>query len=133
VAEIFPFPVKRINLLPEAKKPLSNPGIGPIKQLRLMQISSFSISSSSVSPLKASTTPAPAAASASTQESEANFTTSADSFSSLVAQANAMPDVRSELVDSFKARIASGQYPTANTLNDLTDTIGSSILQMAQE
>ena len=118
-------------MIPELKKPLSNGGIGPIKQLRLMQISSFSLSSPSVSPIKASTTSAPTAAPATAEQSEASFTNSADSFSNLVAQASQVPDVRSDLVDSFKSRIAAGQYPTSDTIDSLTDTLGSSIFQLA--
>ena len=97
-----------------------------------MQISSFSLTSPSVSAIKASnTTSAPATASATTEQSETSFTNSADSFSNLVAQASQTPDVRSDLVDSFKSRIASGQYPTSDTIDSLTDTLGSSIFQLA--
>ncbi len=44
-----------------------------------------------------------------------------------------MPDVRSELVDSFKSRIQSGQYPSSETMDALTDVIGNGIVKMASE
>ena len=97
-----------------------------------MHISSFSLSSSSLaSSIKAFRTSPQAAAPAAPGQSEASFTNSADSFANLVVQANQQPDVRSELVDSFKSRIAAGQYPTKDTIESLTDTIGHSILQLA--
>jgi len=57
---------------------------------------------------------------------------SADSFSSLVNEAKQIPDVRSELVDSFKARIQSGAYPSQEDLSNLTDVIGGHVLQLAR-
>ena len=62
---------------------------------------------------------------------QAVMNTSADSFSSLVKQASQFPEVRSDLVDSFRARIQSGQYPTADTMDDLTEALGPSIVAMA--
>ncbi len=50
---------------------------------------------------------------------------SADTFSSLVQEAGQMPDVRGELVASYKARIQSGTYPTQETLDGLVDRMGS--------
>jgi anti-sigma28 factor (negative regulator of flagellin synthesis) len=94
-----------------------------------MQISSFSMSPT-LPPVKASASSSEAATT-STDSTETNFTNSADSFSGLVQQAGQMPDVRSELVDSFKSRIQAGEYPTPETIDNLTDAIGSSIVRMA--
>jgi len=55
----------------------------------------------------------------------------ASSFSSLVSEASQMPDVRADLVESFKARIQSGQYPDQNTISGLADVIGGSIVKAA--
>jgi hypothetical protein len=57
---------------------------------------------------------------------------SPDTFSSLVQEANQMPEVRSEVVDSFKARIQSGEYPSQDVIEGLTDLIGGSIVQQAK-
>jgi hypothetical protein len=56
---------------------------------------------------------------------------SLDTFSGLVQQAGAMPEVRGEVVDSFKARIQSGQYPSPETVAGLVDVIGGSIVKLA--
>jgi hypothetical protein len=57
---------------------------------------------------------------------------SGDTFSSLVQEAGQMPDVRSELVESFKARIQSGAYPSQDDISGLVNVIGGSILQQAR-
>jgi anti-sigma28 factor (negative regulator of flagellin synthesis) len=57
---------------------------------------------------------------------------SGSSFSSLVSEANSQPDVRSEVVESYKSRIQSGAYPTQDTLSGLVDVIGGSIVKAAQ-
>jgi anti-sigma28 factor (negative regulator of flagellin synthesis) len=91
-----------------------------------MQISSISISSS-VPMDKSRLSPAGKAA---TDQAVINF--SPDTFSSLVQEANQMPEVRSEVVDSFKARIQSGEYPSQDVIEGLTDLIGGSIVQQAK-
>ena len=65
-----------------------------------------------------------------TDQAVINF--SASSFSSLVQEAGQYPEVRSELVDSFKARIQSGAYPSQEDISGLTNVIGGSVLQMAK-
>jgi hypothetical protein len=121
--------MKRTNLPSKTKLPLNKNGKGPISGLRLMQISSFSASLSTLpSKTMSSSSPAPKPSSG---QAETNFSTSADSFSGLVQQAGQMPEVRGEVVDSFKARIQAGQYPTPDAIDNLTDVIGSSIVQMA--
>ena len=65
-----------------------------------------------------------------TDQAVINF--SADSFSSLVQEAGQYPDVRSEVVDSFKARIQAGAYPTQSDIAGLTNVIGGSVMQMAK-
>ena len=97
----------------------------PIAKLRPMQISSISISQS----IPMEKTKSSAAPKQSTDQAVMNR--SADSFSSLVQQASQMPEVRSEVVDSFRARIQAGQYPTPETIDSLTDVLGPSIVKMA--
>jgi hypothetical protein len=57
---------------------------------------------------------------------------SADTFSSLVSDAGQMPDVRGEVVDAYKSRVQSGEYPSTETLDGLTDLIGNNWSQFAQ-
>ncbi len=75
---------------------------------------------------KINSSPAPKPA-----QDQAVMNVSADSFSSLVKAANAFPEVRSDVVDSFKARIQSGAYPTQDDVSGLADVIGSHIVQAA--
>jgi hypothetical protein len=58
---------------------------------------------------------------------------SADTFSSLVNEAGQMPDVRGEVVDAFKARIQSGQYPSPQTLDGVADVMGDHWPQFASD
>ncbi len=116
--------MKRTRMPSKTKFPLRKGPRPPIAGVRLMQISSISISNSL--PLeKTKSSPAPKA---STDTAVINF--SASSFSGLVKQASQMPEVRSEVVDSFKSRIQSGQYPTEETMDHLVDTLGASIVKM---
>ena len=92
-----------------------------------MQISS--VTTSPLIPLEKTTNSSSPAKASSSDEAVLNF--SPDSFSSLVSQASQMPEVRNDVVESFKARIASGQYPTQNTIAGLAQAIGGSILQQA--
>jgi hypothetical protein len=57
---------------------------------------------------------------------------SADNFSSLVQEAAQQPEVRYDVVNDFKARIQSGNYPPQETVDGLVDVIGGSILQQAK-
>ena len=57
---------------------------------------------------------------------------SADSFSSLVQEAGQMPEVRTDLVEAFRSRIQSGNYPTQETIAGLANLIGPSIVQQAK-
>ena len=57
---------------------------------------------------------------------------SPDSFSSLVKEAGQMPEVRSEVVGAYKARIQAEQYPSQEIIAGLTRLIGGGILQLAQ-
>ncbi len=90
-----------------------------------MQISGFSIPTS-IPMEKNTTSPTPKVA---TDQAVINF--SPVSFSGLVREASQMPEVRSDLVESFRAKIQSGQYPTDETLSGLVDTIGASIVRQA--
>ena len=93
-----------------------------------MQISSSSIYISTTS-LPAGKTKSSSAAKPPTDEAVMN--NSADSFSGLVKQAGQFPEVRTDLVESFRARIQAGQYPSEDTMDNLTDVLGPSILKMA--
>ena len=92
-----------------------------------MQISSIS-TSPSMSVEK--TTPSSPVPSEATDQAVLNF--SADSFSSLVKEAGQMPEVRSEVVDAFKARIQAGHYPAQEIIAGLTRLIGGGIVQQAK-
>jgi hypothetical protein len=98
----------------------------PMKGLRLMQISGVSIPTS-IPMVKSNSSPVGKPA---TDAAEIQY--SADSFSSLVQQANQIPEVRSDVVDSFRARIQSGTYPSEADIANLTDTIGGHVLQLAR-
>jgi hypothetical protein len=93
-----------------------------------MQISGFSNSPSL--PVGKTTSSSPQAGKPATDQAVIDF--SADTFSSLVKEAAQMPEVRSEVVDAFKARIQSGDYPSQETLAGLTNLIGGGILQQAK-
>ncbi len=91
-----------------------------------MRISGFSIPTSiPMEKTNSSTTPEVAP----TDQAVINF--SPVSFSGLVKEAAQMPEVRSDLVESFKAKIQSGQYPTEDTISGLVDKIGGSIVRQA--
>jgi hypothetical protein len=62
---------------------------------------------------------------------QVSMSLSADTFSNLVSTAGQMPDVRSEVVDAYKSRIQSGEYPTQETLDGLVSTMGPSWLAQA--
>lgn len=63
---------------------------------------------------------------------QVSMSLSADTFSGLVNEAGQMPEVRGEVVDSFKARIQSGEYPSSQTLDGLADVIGDHWSQLTQ-
>jgi hypothetical protein len=63
---------------------------------------------------------------------QVSMSLSGDTFSSLVSEAGQMPDVRGEVVDAYKSRIQSGDYPTPETLNGLSDYIGDHWSQFAE-
>lgn len=72
----------------------------------------------------------PATSSASEAVDTADLSTSASAFSNYVKQASNMPEVRSEVVDSYKARIQAGHYPSADAVAGLTRLIGGPIMSM---
>ncbi len=49
---------------------------------------------------------------------------SPETYSSLVTAAGQFPEVRGEVVDAFKSRIQSGEYPAPETLDGLVDLMG---------
>ncbi len=63
---------------------------------------------------------------------QAVLNVSSDSFLSLVHEAGQMPEVRSEVVDAYKARIQSGAYPAPEVVSGLVDVIGASVVQLAK-
>jgi anti-sigma28 factor (negative regulator of flagellin synthesis) len=54
---------------------------------------------------------------------EAVLSDSAKSFAGLVNDAKAYPEVRSDLVASYKTQIANGTYPSPATLDGLTEAL----------
>ena len=44
---------------------------------------------------------------------------SPNTFSSFVKEASAQPEVRQDVVDSFKAKIASGHYPSQDIVEEI--------------
>jgi len=63
---------------------------------------------------------------------QVSMSLSPDTYSSLVTAASQMPEVRGDVVDSFKARIQSGEYPTSENLDDLVDRMGGTWAANAQ-
>lgn len=51
---------------------------------------------------------------------------SAKSFTDLVKSASAYPDVRPDVVSSFKAQVASGNYPSEDTMSGLAGVLSGS-------
>ena len=94
-----------------------------------MQIGNIT-SSTSFSVAKTTSSSAGNAAPETSDQAVLNF--SADSFADLVRQAGQMPDVRSEVVDSFKARIQAGHYPSQDVIAGLTRLIGGGLSQQAR-
>ena len=92
-----------------------------------MQISSVT-TSLSIPVVKSNTFPSDKPTS---DQAVLNF--SADTFTSLVKQASQMPDVRSEVVDAYKARVNAGHYPAQDVIAGLTRLIGGGIAQLAKE
>lgn len=113
---------------PGPQKRLRSANGAPMNGAGFMMISGLSSSSpAAFSP--------PTARAAQTQPAggdQVSMSLSADTFSSLVNEAGQMPEVRGDVVDSFKARIQSGNYPTPETLDGLTDVLGDHWSQLAQ-
>jgi anti-sigma28 factor (negative regulator of flagellin synthesis) len=100
------------------QKSLRSKNGAPIDRGRNMMISGIS-SSSSVAFGQPT-----ARAQAQPAGDQVSMSLSADTFSNLVSEAGQMPDVRGEVVDAFKARIQSGEYPSPQTLDGLADVMG---------
>ena len=92
-----------------------------------MQINSVS-SSSPVSFVKPTSSPKGAEPAG----DQVSMSASADMFTSLVNDATNMPDVRSEVVDAYKARVQSGAYPSQDTLDGLVNLMGPTWAANAQ-
>jgi anti-sigma28 factor (negative regulator of flagellin synthesis) len=109
---------------------LRKDGITPITGGRTMQISS--VSTTSLIPVQRSaSSQSTGQTTSSTDSAEINF--SADTFSSLVKDASNEPDVRTDLVNSFKSRIHSGHYPAQDVIAGLTKLLGGGIANAARE
>ncbi len=63
---------------------------------------------------------------------QVSMSLSPETYSSLVTTAGQMPDVRTEVVDAYKARIQSGDYPTPETVDGLVDLMGPTWLTNAK-
>ena len=117
----------KFNLL--QKNPLIKEGKKPMSGISTMQINSIT-TSPAMPVVKAASSQASTPASEAQDQAVLNF--SPDSFSSLVHEANNMPEVRSEVVDAYRSRIQAGIYPSQETVTGLVDLLGGSIVQMAQ-
>jgi anti-sigma28 factor (negative regulator of flagellin synthesis) len=116
----FNFPLKNSLIKPEK---------APIAKGRTMQINSAT--TSQVFPVtRTASSQAQSSAPEATDTAELN--TSADSFSGMVRDASAMPEVRSEVVDAYKARINAGSYPSQETIVALADAIGGAVVHAAR-
>jgi anti-sigma28 factor (negative regulator of flagellin synthesis) len=104
---------------------LSSRRLKPIKGKGFMMISGLSSANS------VSYTPSTPRAQVQPAGDQVAMSLSADTFSSLVQEAGQMPDVRSDLVDSFKSRIQSGTYPSQETVDGLADRMGATWSQSA--
>ena len=71
--------------------------------------------------MSAATTPSPAS---STDSDQAVLNMSASTFSSLVQQAKSYPEVRSDVVQAYKAGIANGSYPSEEVVAGLIKLMG---------
>jgi hypothetical protein len=65
-------------------------------------------------------------------QDQASFNMSANTFSSLVKEAAQMPEVRSDVVETYQARIAAGHYPAQDIIAGLTRLIGGHVSHSAQ-
>lgn len=99
-------------------------------EVRIMQISGLN-TSQAIPVVKAMTSPQ-TGNTVTVNSDRAEFNQSAASFSNLVQQASQMPEVRSEVVDAYKSRVASGQYPAQDVIAGLTRLIGGGIMQAAK-
>ena len=77
-------------------------------------------------------TPAASRPQAQPASDQVSMSLSPDTYSSLVSAAGQMPEVRGEVVDAFKSRIQSGEYPTSDTLDGLVDRMGGTWAANAQ-
>jgi anti-sigma28 factor (negative regulator of flagellin synthesis) len=93
-----------------------------------MQISS--VSTSTFIPVQKSTSNSSSVGRADSDQAVLNL--SPDTFSSLVQEAGSTPEVRSDVVASFKARIQNGSYPSPDVVAGLANVIGGSIVARAQ-
>ncbi|MEI9998743.1 MAG: flagellar biosynthesis anti-sigma factor FlgM [Verrucomicrobiota bacterium] len=59
----------------------------------------------------------------------AELNISSDTFSSFVEQAKSYPEVRSDVVNSFKSQIQNGHYPPQDIVEGLLHLVGSTVLQ----
>jgi hypothetical protein len=76
------------------------------------------------------TTSYPAETPASEATDSAALSSSASSFSSYVNEASQQPEVRGELVDSYRSRIQAGHYPSQEAIAGLTKLIGGPIMSL---
>jgi hypothetical protein len=109
-------------------KGLRNAPDNPTNQVRVMQVNSativpfFPVVIGTSSDTDTATVPAPTP----TQIDRALLHVSAESFTNLVNTAKAYPEVRSDLVSSFKSQVANGSYPSEETVSGLTRLLSGS-------
>jgi hypothetical protein len=110
---------------PGPQKPLRSKNTDPIQRGGYMTISGIS------SPSPVSYGQPAARTSAQPEGDQVSMSLSADTFSGLVNEAGQLPDVRSEVVDAYKSRVQSGDYPSSATLDGLADLMGNHWSQFA--
>jgi hypothetical protein len=109
-----------------AKKVLSKKLDNPIAEVRVMQVTSATIvpffpvviGTNSNGDLGIAPTP--------TQIDRALLHVSAESFAQLVKTAKSYPEVRSDLVSSYKSQVANGSYPSEDTVSGLAKRLSGS-------
>lgn len=55
---------------------------------------------------------------------QVSMSISPETFSSLVSTASSMPEVRTELVDAYKAQVDKGHYPAQDVIEGLINLMG---------
>ncbi len=63
---------------------------------------------------------------------QVSMSLSPETFTGLVRDAAAMPEVRGEVVDAYKSQVQAGHYPTPDTIDGLVDLMGGAWVKAAR-